>query len=145
MLARAEGQRYRAGWTASNESPMQVFPDYSIQGDGTDRWLVYELPPIDNWQGMLLVEQYLLYTEVWNQDQRTSIHAMLRSARKAASQAGWEGDTTTGPFVVPLPAWEDFADTWEAAFIWKQSNNGAVYLVSRIEFPCYREFLVQPS
>lgn len=107
------------------------------------RWFVYSLDAItDYWWGMKPVAAVVAEIDATHPDGRVVgyIEHELNAAKKAAIEAGWEGDIIQGPFVVMLPAMSDYCwlgdyEAWVAMFAWKQSNNGRTYLVSRIRLP----------
>lgn len=77
---------------------------------------VYVLPPIDwGWEYLQKVPQKLL--------------PELEEAKSIASKCLWEGDMTEGPFLITLPQ-IDGTPNFCQCFVWKQYNNGSVFIVS---------------
>ncbi len=106
---------------------------------------VYSLPPIDWWSGAMTVEAYLhSVVEAYSAIEEHNAHGASGIARaaqevedlySAATNAArersyWEGDITEGPYVLVLPS-GDQPNTELAGFMWKQCNNGSVFVVSR--------------
>lgn len=89
---------------------------------------VYVCAPIDlGWDRLPSVE---LAEGAGDHEVLASLQEELARAKALAHTAGWEGDFRELPRVIWLP----FPETaqFEPAFVWKQDNNGVVFVVSPV-------------
>lgn len=92
--------------------------------------IVYDVGIIDYWSGWQMPEQ------VFNQDDDSGDHTWNRwqelwgTAQNLASDLGWEGDISSGPYVSAVPNKPD--EFWECSVLigWKQFNNGQTFIAS---------------
>jgi hypothetical protein len=105
-------------------------------------WYTYVLPPIDfGWENPKTVRETaaaILASSTSgvrpNDVDAADLNNFLeswRSAKAAASAAGWEGDFREEPVVMWLPNESEF----KHGFVLKQDNNGETYVVSPVELP----------
>ena len=118
-------------------------------------WFVYECPPIDfNWHLLSTVKSVAarlasIEAEAAAEHGKDVASAegsldanyfitLWESAKKAATQYGWEGDFRQEPRVLWLPC-PDEAD-FRAGFVFKQDNNGTTFVMSPVELPHMRSY-----
>lgn len=88
---------------------------------------VYELGPVDYWQGLIPIEQ--LADEYLARD---LYRFAMRAAFMVAKSTSWEGDFREGPFAFGLPTGDCDA---ALAVAWKQDNNGTTFVASPFPLP----------
>jgi hypothetical protein len=109
----------------------------------TGRLFIYELPPIDFWQGWTPAshwpkaedEPFTKYAEYGLDEQEAA--SDLSVARKLAKECGWEGDGEWR--MAGLPRDDIAAPTYMLAV--KQYNNGTTYVISPYELPWLSRYL----
>ena len=108
---------------------------------------IYMLPPIDNGFDLLLTCEGLMHSV--DQDRIDAqiyglhhLHKLLEIALEKARKLGWEGDFTVKPKVMVLPPLGDELSL-SIAFIWKQPNNGSVFIASADAIPYFSEYLAE--
>lgn len=107
-------------------------------------WIAYQLNPIDfGWDYLPTVEEAagkIAAAEIGDVmngfpggsgSPIAKFIADFDRARRLAHEKGWEGDFRTGhePRVLWLPTELEF----QYAFVWKQDNNGATFVISPVQ------------
>ncbi|QGJ73801.1 hypothetical protein [Sinorhizobium meliloti] len=92
---------------------------------------VYELAPIDFWNGWQTEAEYLPKNE---KEEIDAYRRFRERAQELAHRAGWEGDVRFGPYVSALPNPETSMPS-DFMIAWKQENNGTTYVASPYELP----------
>jgi hypothetical protein len=64
--------------------------------------------------------------------------AFADAVRAATRLSEWEGDFSRGPCVMPIPDPDN--NGFQAAFVWKQDNNGTTFVVSPVALPWLWEY-----
>lgn len=112
----------------------------------------YQINPVDWWAGALTLQEVMdriraegLESRLpWPGDPDPEGHeepavarllGLYEAARVAAYEAGWEGDIRTGPYAWMLPNPDGGGELEPFAFAWKQDNNGATFVVSKVALP----------
>jgi hypothetical protein len=108
---------------------------------------IYMLPPIDHGFGLLSSCEDVI-RKIDHNGMDSGIYGIpvlasrLYKALDEAKLKGWEGDFTIKPKVLVLPpCGDDFSLT--LAFIWKQSNNGSVFIASEDGIPWLAQYFVE--
>jgi hypothetical protein len=92
---------------------------------------VYQIPPIDWWDGFVPLAQALRPDAGDQSDcdfNRRLLERLALGHAAAAMHLDWEGDTKEGPYVFAVPDGESSGG--ELAVAWKQENNGDTFIVS---------------
>jgi len=104
---------------------------------------VYEKAPIDFWAGWVTEDDFKQQLRKEGTDENFKADwnkylAFRNTAQSLASDIGWEGDVTSGPYVSAIPM-EDPADSGHVIVAWKQENNGTTYIASPQPLPWLQE------
>lgn len=95
---------------------------------------IYELDPIDDWEG---------YHQVFLEDllqERKWLNLIHHTFKILAKNSKWEQDIISGPYVSALPGMELTFSHW--VVLLKQENNGTTYAVSRYNLDYLSDFLI---
>jgi hypothetical protein len=98
-------------------------------------FFVYEMEPIDDWEG---------YNQVFLEDLITEdkwLNLIYHTFKILKDNSKWELDVRSGPYMSMLPGEEMAFAHW--AVLVKQDNNGTTYLVSRYNLDYLSDSLVK--
>jgi len=95
---------------------------------------VYEIEPIDNWEGY-----YHIFLEDLIQEQKW-LNLVYHTFMILKKHSHWELDIRSGPFISMLPGNEKDFSHWTVLL--KQDNNGDTFLVSRYNLEYISDSLV---
>lgn len=108
----------------------------------------YETGPIDYFAGTISLDVFKeqIKKEVDKfQSPETIFNAALENLESAKifmrTNANWEGDIITGPFVFAVPSPDKYE--MEVGFVWKQSNNGTTFIASPFGLSWLEEYRVK--
>jgi hypothetical protein len=97
-------------------------------------FFVYELEPIDDWEG---------YPHVFLEDlleERKWLNLIHHTLKILKENSNWEQDVISGPYISALPGMELTFSHW--VVLLKQDNNGTTYAVSRYNLDYLSDFLI---
>jgi hypothetical protein len=117
----------------SGEKVIRTGPRLPQVGYETD-FYIYELEPIDDWNG---------YHHVFLDDlikERKWLNLIHHTFRILKENSHWEQDIISGPYISALPGMELTYSHW--VVLLKQENNGDTFVVSRFKLDYLSEFLI---
>lgn len=97
---------------------------------------VYDIAPIDHWDGWTHVDDFKFKNDENECDGYTfkQFNRDLSLGKDAARSIGWEGDMIVGPMLSGIPQMD--GNHWPHIMIgWKQKNNGTTFILSPIHLP----------
>jgi hypothetical protein len=99
---------------------------------------VYNMEPIDCWDGWTLVKDYKFGCGDLPEDERSPFltkkefeDLYLKAQKIAKAFYGWDGDVRTGPFISGIPAFPGDCSP-QILIGWKQDNNGITFVASPV-------------